>query len=122
MAEWNLPFAPPQQMEMQQEEYEEEPKYDPKYFLLCTQCKEPITNGEECMEFAPGVSGFGEKSGLPTVIDVANTDHERATLHIDCIYDYVFGIEEEVSQMRREELDAEDPRFCSACDAKLDGL
>ena len=124
MADWNLPFAPPQQMVVQQEEFEEEevPEYDPRHFLVCTQCKEPITHGEQCMEFMPGVSGFGQKSGLPMVVDVEDPDHERAILHIDCIYDYVFGIEEEVSQMRREDLNEDEPRFCAACDAKLDGL
>lgn len=67
------------------------------------------------MEFMPGVSGFGAKSGRPSVVDCAEPDFERAVLHIGCIYDYVFQIEETLAYQDDE------PQFCAGCEAKLSG-
>lgn len=122
MAEWFLPFAPPQQPlqepQKQEVEYEEEEEveYDPARFLVCSHCRCPIEYGEQCMEFLPGLSGVGEKSGRPVVVDGENLDHEHAVLHIGCIYDYVFCVEESLAYQ-----DEDDVKYCAACSSKLDG-
>ena len=66
------------------------------------------------MEFIPGVSGFGTKSGRPMVIDTEHPDFEKAVLHIGCIYDYVFEVEETLEYQ-------DEPRYCAGCEAKLSG-
>ena len=107
MAEWNLPFAPPPQYAQEAAAPAREPAHLPK--LICSQCQFPIEPGEDCMQFIPGKSGFGEKSGRPMVIESKSEDsfYEEATLHIECIYEYVFS--------------GREPQYCAACDAQLDG-
>lgn len=117
MAEWNLPFAPPRQQaeETVSRQSVVRREWDERSFLICTHCRTPIDHGEQCMEFLPGVSGFGSKSGRPMAVDSAQPDFERAVLHIGCIYDYVFEIEQMI------EYRDDEPRFCSGCEAKLSG-
>lgn len=110
MAEWNLPFAPPQQMfELREEEEADSGEYNPEIFLVCSQCNKPIKQGQECMEMVPGVSGFGSKSGRPAAVNAEDLNHDYAVLHIKCIYNWVFGIEE-----------ANEVQFCAACEAELE--
>jgi hypothetical protein len=110
MAEWNLPFAPPQF-------YAEEaaaPRREPVVIqeLLCTYCQLPIVVGDLCLHMTPGVSGFGAKSGRPMVIeDPDDNGDEEASLHYGCVIDYVLN----------NDPGDEEPQFCAACDAQLNG-
>jgi len=117
MAEWHLPFAPPQHQA--EEAVAEAPvvkrEWDPNYFLLCSHCEKPITQGAPGMEFTPGKSGFGARSGRPMLVDDEHSDYEKAVLHIGCIYDYVFNIEETMAYADEE------PQFCAGCEARLSG-
>lgn len=136
MAEWYMPYAQPQPAQ----EAVSTPRpiavkreFDPRNFLICSQCKKPIDQNEECMEFMPGVSGFGAKSGRPAVVDCEDPRFERAVLHIECIYDYVFEVEEslsyregfleeiEVCGLCGEVLQGVSPNFCSNCGAQVGG-
>lgn len=136
MAEWFMPYAQPQSAQ----EAVSTPRpiavkreFDPRNFLICSECKKPIDQNEECMEFMPGVSGYGAKSGRPAVVDCEDPSFERAVLHIECIYDYVFGLEEslsyrdgymeeiEVCGLCGEVLHGISPSFCSNCGAQVGG-
>lgn len=130
MAEWHLPFdPPPQQAEEAVAEVQVKREWDPNRFLLCTHCCEPIHQGKPGMDFVPGVAGFGPKSGRPMIIETGNPEYEHATLHITCIYDYVFELEEQLSYVDEvviwcnvcgEGLVGEAPNFCSNCGARAE--
>lgn len=121
MAEWKYAVGPPQVVEevvartpVPRTEFVRR-EWDKSAFLLCSHCREPIEHGEQCMEFIPGVSGFGAKSGRPSIVDTPFPDYEHAVLHIGCIYDYVFEIEESLAYQEDE------PKYCAGCEAKLSG-
>jgi hypothetical protein len=112
-----MPFVPPQpqaEEAVTREPVRIEREWDPSTFLLCSHCGDPIKHGDQCIEILPGESGFGAKSGRPTVVDCAQSDFERAVLHVGCVYDYVFNVEETLAY-------EDEPRFCAGCEAKLDG-
>lgn len=130
MAEWRMPFAPPQHYQAEETVAEVQVvkrEWDPNHFLLCTHCELPITHGKPGMSFEPGVSGWGSKSGRPMLVWAEDMEHERADLHIDCIYDYVFNLEETRAYADEEivlchlcgdPLVGEAPRFCANCGAE----
>jgi len=116
MAEWFLPGTAPQPAQEAVREVEfVEREWDPSRFLVCTHCNKPISKDRPGMDFTPGKSGFGEKSGRPMLVHDPDSKYQPATLHIKCIYNYVFGIEEQ------EEYYDDEPQFCAACDAQISG-
>jgi hypothetical protein len=122
MAEWFMPQYPPRPAEEAVHETRQpqvQREYDPNNFLVCSQCQLPIEQGEQCMEFFPGTSGRGQKSGRPMVVEDAEPEFDPAVLHIECIYDYVFEIDDYLSRSRRGEDD--DAMYCAGCEAKLSG-
>jgi len=135
MAEWFFPGTAPQPAQeavtpqyRQYQQVAQPQAYGPP--LICSHCSRPIKQGESCMAFNPGISGFGLKSGKPMVVDTDDPDYESADLHIGCIYDYVFGLEEtmdyleddiELCHQCGEGLEGWKPDFCARCGTRVWG-
>ena len=133
MAEWFMPYATPQPIAQEAAapvQVVVPREWDPNNFLICSHCGEPINHGEEGMELTPGVAGFGSRSGRPMFLDVEDPSFEHADLHIGCIYDYVFQVEEPLSYQEEEdsvvchlcgENIPDSFNYCSNCGAKALG-
>lgn len=93
------------------------PQKAPVQFLDCDNCGETIEEGSECVQLFLGRAGRGKKSGLPSVVESQYTETSSANLHVWCIAEYAAICIYEDQYFDGEE----EPRFCSACDAKLDG-
>jgi hypothetical protein len=88
----------------------------PVPFLDCDNCGETIEEGDECVEIYIGRAGRSRKTGQPTVVESSTIEPQHATakLHLWCVSEYAVVV-------IYEDQFPEEPRFCTACDAQLDG-
>lgn len=86
-------------------------------FLECDNCGEDIEEGDECVQLFIGRAGKGKKSGQPTVVDsmAMEPQHAVANLHLWCVAEFA------VTVVYEDQNYEDEPQFCAACDAKLDG-
>jgi hypothetical protein len=91
----------------------------PVPFLDCDNCGETIEEGDECIELFIGRAGRNKKTGQPSIVEstAIEPQHAVAKLHLWCVAEFAT-----VSVYEDQYFDGdEEPRFCAACDAKLDG-
>ena len=85
--------------------------FDIDLSLFCDMCGEEIEFGDEAIEIFMGVSGYGQKSRRPMVVESKVFDHPLASLHPWCVAAFA----------RRHIMDEQlgDEVYCSACESKL---
>lgn len=121
------PFFSPNQAYEQPAYYQPQPiapvQQEVQVQLICDCCKEPIGEGEECINGLYGVAGKGAKSGRPMVVATKDIPEGEFNIHLTCIpmfiEDNLPEAADEIRQMSYEPQETEE-LFCANCDAKIE--
>lgn len=90
-------------------------------YLMCDCCGVEIDFNDPGIELFVGKVGYGPKSRRPMVIDDINVDNPYASLHLECVQEYISKFVLDEDQTRCCEACGTPIELCTSCGEKLKG-